>query len=213
MQWEWEWAWRHDHVPSFYVNCMSICINYLHACMCDLSITYCAEIKLDFQNWLILLKKHEKSSSLQSASIWLLTSIANVHDNFLMVSKIAEIAVFKTILDGNSVWHQNKKGRHNKKNATTNKTLKRSYNIIRDLAMGGKSTKEKSSGNSPAAFQCKLCMENTTENSKLVKCKCTFCTKVILFNYFRVQSFKFIDLLFSAWLNLWWKKSTTAKLK
>ena len=67
--------------------------------------------------------------------------------------------------------------------------------------MGGKSTKQTSSGNSPA-FQCNLCKENTTENSKLAKCKCTFCTKVILFNYFRVQSFKFIDLFFSAWLNL-----------
>ena len=34
--------------------------------------------------------------------MWLLTSIANVHDN-LIASKIAEIVVFKIILDGNSV--------------------------------------------------------------------------------------------------------------
>ena len=57
--------------------------------------------------------------------------------------------------------------------------------------MGGKSTKQKSSGDSPA-FQCKLCMENTTENSKLSKCDCTFCTKVMVLNYSRFQSFKIV---------------------
>ena len=44
--------------------------------------------------------------------------------------------------------------------------------------MGGKSTKQ-NSGNSPD-FQCSICMENTTENLKLAKCNCTFCTEVIL---------------------------------
>ena len=84
-------------------------------------------------------------------------------------------------MNSNSVWHQNKKGRQN------NQT-------IRDPEMGGMNSKRTVSENS-LDFQCNICLEATTENFRLAKCACAFCTEVSLLDNFSFQN-KEIDWFF-----------------
>ena len=70
--------------------------------------------------------------------------------------------------------------------------IKKDAKTIKPFKMGGKSTKQ-NPGNFPD-FQCSICLENTTENLKLAKCNCTFCTEVILIQlipYFYLESYLF----------------------